>query len=245
MFSVVIPFFNEADNLEPLLTELLPVMQSLEEPFELLLVDDSSTDASLDIAKKMAAQDSRIRLLHLDPQQGQSGALAAGFRAVRGETVITLDADLQNDPKDIPRMVELASSYDVVCGIRQERQDSWVRRVSSRIANGIRNRVTGDSIEDVGCSLRVVRSDLLYRVPVFSSMHRFLPTLLRMAGGSVTQVPVRHRPRLGGESKYGIGNRAWRGLVDLCGVRWLQRRHVDFGAAEELTQNSGPSADSG
>lgn len=236
MFSVVIPFFNEEDNLEPLLEELLPVMQSLGEPFEVLLVDDSSTDASLGIASKMAEQDARIRVLHLDPQQGQSGALATGFRAVHGERVITLDADLQNDPNDIPKMVEMASSYDVVCGIRQERQDTWVRRVSSRVANRIRNRVTGDSIDDVGCSLRVVRADLLDRVPVFSSMHRFLPTLLRMAGGSVTQVPVRHRPRLEGESKYGIGNRAWRGLVDLWGVRWLQRRHVDLGAAEEFAR---------
>ncbi len=238
-FSVVIPFFNEEQNLQPLLEELVPVMESLDGSFEVLLVDDASTDGSLAAAKTLAAEDPRLRLLHLERQQGQSGALAAGFRAARGQRVITLDADLQNDPADLPRMVEASSSYDVVCGIRQERRDSWVRKVSSRIANGIRNRVTRDSIEDVGCSLRVVRADLLERVPVFSSMHRFLPTLLRMAGGTVTQLPVRHRPRLEGESKYGIGNRAWRGLVDLFGVRWLQRRHVDPAGARELTPRAG------
>ena len=234
--SVVIPFFNEEANLSPLLEELVPVLVSVDRSFEVILVDDGSTDGGRAVATSQLRDDPRIRLLRLRENQGQSAALAVGFRAARGEMVVTLDADLQNDPGDIPRMLELSGEWDVVCGIRQDRRDTWLKRVSSRIANSIRNWLTGDTIEDVGCSLRIIRAELLSCVPLFSGMHRFLPTLLRNAGGRVIQVPVSHRARLRGESKYGIGNRAWRGLIDLFGVRWLERRRIDMRRVEEVTR---------
>ena len=135
-------------------------------------------------------------------------------------------------------MLELCGEWDVVCGIRRDRRDSRLKKVSSRIANSIRNRLTGDTIEDVGCSLRIIRAELLASMPLFSGMHRFLPTLLRNAGGRVIQVPVGHRARLHGESKYGLGNRFWHGLIDLFGVRWLQRRQIDTRRVEEITKCS-------
>jgi glycosyltransferase involved in cell wall biosynthesis len=173
---------------------------------------------------------------------GQSAALDAGFRFARGEIVVTLDADLQNDPADIPRLLERIGEFDVVSGVRARRQDSWVRRVSSRVANRVRNRVTHESVTDVGCTLRAARVEYLRRIHVFNGMHRFLPTLLRMEGARVTEVPVNHRPRLHGQPKYNIRNRIWRALMDLFGVRWMQTRWVDRRISEEIdVWNTTPS----
>ena len=176
----------------------------------------------------------RLRILRQPTNQGQSAAFAAGFRHARGEIIATLDADLQNDPADLPRMLAELEGCDVVCGVRTDRHDSFVRRASSRIANGVRNRLTGESITDVGCSLRVMRARHARRVQMFDGMHRFLPTLLRMEGARITEVPVSHRPRLRGVSKYGIQNRLWRALADLFAVRWMQRRWIDREAAAEV-----------
>jgi hypothetical protein len=158
--------------------------------------------------------------------------------------VVTLDADLQNDPADVPRLLaEIAGPCDVVCGVRVERQDTWVRRLSSRIANAVRNRLTGEAIADVGCTLRVMPTALAARVPLFDGMHRFLPTLLRLSGGRLREVPVHHRPRRHGRTKYGIHNRLWRGIADLFAVRWMQRRWIDPRWVEEVepwsTRSSG------
>jgi len=246
--SLVIPVYNEEENLPVLHAEIQQAMEKVGRPWEVLYVDDGSTDGTPAVLSGLAGQDRHVRILRQRRNHGQSAALDAGFRFARGEVVVTLDADLQNDPADIPRLLERIDDYDVVSGVRARRQDSWVRKVSSRIANGIRNRVTHESVTDVGCTLRAARAEYLRRIPVFNGMHRFLPTLLRMEGARVTEVPVNHRPRLHGQPKYNIRNRIWRALMDLFGVRWLQTRWVDRRISEEIdvwnTTASGSSSDS-
>ena len=233
--SIVIPLYDEADNLEPLAAELRAALEGLAYGYEVLFVDDGSRDDSPAVLARLAAADSRLRILRRPDNQGQSAAFAAGFRHARGELIATLDADLQNDPADLPRLLARIEGCDVVCGVRADRHDSWVRRASSRIANAVRNRLTGESITDVGCSLRVMRARHARRVPFFEGMHRFLPTLLRLEGARrIVEVPVSHRPRLRGVSKYGIHNRLWRALADLFAVRWMQRRWIDRDSAVEV-----------
>lgn len=246
--SLVIPVYNEEENLPVLHGEIREAMAAVGRPYEVIYVDDGSTDGSPAILSGLAREDPHVRVLRQRRNSGQSAALDAGFRFARGEVVVTLDADLQNDPADIPRLLERIGEHDVVSGVRARRQDSWVRKVSSRIANNIRNRVTHESVTDVGCTLRAARAEYLRRIPVFNGMHRFLPTLLRMEGARVTEVPVNHRPRLHGQPKYNIRNRIWRALMDLFGVRWLQTRWVDRRISEEIevwnTIPSGSASDS-
>lgn len=231
--SIVVPFYNEADNVEPLHRELDAVLAELPGGVEFVYVDDGSRDDTRERLLALAKRDRRIRVLRLEPNSGQSAALEAGFRAVRGELTVTLDGDLQNDPADIPRLLGLAERFDVVNGVRVDRRDGLVRRLSSRLGNGFRNWVTHESVTDVGCSLRAMRSAPLKRVKLFRGMHRFLPTLLRMEGATVTEIPVSHRPRRHGSSKYGIGNRALVGFVDVLAVRWMQGRVQRYDALEE------------
>jgi len=247
--SVVVPLFNEAENLRPLAGEIAAALAPGGLDYELLFVDDGSTDASPRVLAELAAADRRVRVLRLARNSGQSAALCIGFRHARGALTATLDADLQNDPADLPGMLDaLGDDCDVVCGVRARRRDSWVRRVSSRVANGVRNRLTGESITDVGCTLRVLRTEFVRELPMFTGMHRFLPTLLRMDGARIREVPVNHRPRLHGEAKYNIRNRIWRALVDLFAVRWMQKRWIDRKAVEEVrewtSRPSGSSSDS-
>ncbi len=233
--SIVVPAFNEAENLEPLHRDIRSSLGDLEIDHEILFVDDGSTDSTPRILDRIATHDPSVRIVRLTRNSGQTAAFAAGFRAAKGEVIATLDADLQNDPADLPRLLAELEDCDVVCGVRQNRRDGWLRRVSSRIANGVRNRLTDESITDVGCSLRVFRRTLVEDLPLFTGMHRFLPTLLRLQGGRIREVPVHHRPRLHGESKYGVRNRLWVGLADLFAVRWMQRRWIDRTAAVEVT----------
>ncbi len=240
--SVVIPVYNEEENLPVLAEEIRAAMATVGRPYEVVLVDDGSTDTSPAVMARLAREDGRVRIVRQRRNQGQSAAFDAGFRHARGAIVVTLDADLQNDPADIPRLLERMDGADVVSGVRAKRQDNWVRRVSSKIANRIRNRVTHESVTDVGCTLRAMRIEYLRRIPVFNGMHRFLPTLLRMEGARVTEVPVNHRPRLHGQPKYNIRNRIFRALADLFGVRWMQSRWIDRGLAEEVdVWNTTPS----
>jgi dolichol-phosphate mannosyltransferase len=234
--SVVVPAFDEEESLPVLAREIRAALDGAGIPFELLLVDDGSTDRTLEVMRELARRDPAIRVLRQRPNQGQSAALAAGWRHARSPVVVTLDADLQNDPADVPRLLAaLEEGYDVVSGVRVERRDSALRRLSSRIANGVRNRLTGDAVTDVGCTLRACRTELLRDLPLFTGMHRFLPTLLRLQGGRVTEIPVGHRPRRFGRTKYGIHDRLWRGIADLMAVRWLQRRWIDRRTVEEVT----------
>jgi glycosyltransferase involved in cell wall biosynthesis len=226
--SVVVPVFNEADNIEPLHRELDAALAGVEGAVEFIYVDDGSRDGSDERLLELAKRDQRVRAIRFDGNQGQSAALDAGFRAVKGEVTVTLDADLQNDPADIPRLLEALGRADVVNGVRIDRQDSWVRKISSSIANGFRNWVTRESVTDVGCALRVMRSSYLREVKLYRGMHRFLPTLLRMEGATVVEVPVSHRPRRHGVSKYGISNRLFVGLVDVFAVRWMQKRALRY-----------------
>jgi dolichol-phosphate mannosyltransferase len=248
--SLVIPVFNEEENLPILAAEIREALAPLGRPYEVIYVDDGSTDRSPEVLREIAREDSAVRIVRQRRNAGQSAALDAGFRFARGAIVVTLDADLQNDPADIPLLLSKLDGYDVVAGVRTRRQDDWVRRVSSKIANGIRNRATDESITDVGCTLKAFRTEYLRRIPMFTGMHRFLPTLLRMEGARVTEVPVHHRPRLHGQPKYGIGNRIWKALADLFAVRWMQKRWIDRRLSEEIdvwTTNSlstpGPPSD--
>lgn len=234
--SIVVPAYNEAENLPILVSEIRKALSWADSTYEILLVDDASTDASNRVMRQLATANDHVRVVRHDDNLGQSAALVSAFERARGAIVVTLDADLQNDPADIPRLLEELDDCDVVCGIRARRQDSWLRKVSSRIANGARNWMTAESIRDVGCSLRAYRTEYLRLLPVFDGMHRFLPTLLRLNGARIREIEVNHRPRRFGKSKYGVNNRLWRGIVDLFGVRWLQKRWIDRSMARELFQ---------
>lgn len=226
LLSVVVPVFNEEDNVAPLAEEILSAFERIDGECELILVDDASTDGTAEALRQTASELSRPVFHRLNC--GQSAAVASGFRVARGEWVATLDGDGQNDPADIPAMLARAmrEGVDCVTGVRATRRDNFVRKVSSRVANGFRDWVTGDKVSDSGCGIRVVRRSALGEVPVFNGMHRFLPTLLRGQGYQVVEQPVNHRERLRGVSKYGVGNRLWRGIRDCFGVRWYLKRAV-------------------
>ncbi len=230
---MVIPVYNEAESLPILWEELERVLGTGGWPAEVIFVDDGSTDGSAEVIRGFARGDRRLRLLSLAANTGLSAALAAGFTHARGRIVVTLDSDLQNDPGDIPRLLAHLGDWDAVSGWRAGRRDPWLRRVSSRIANGVRNRVTRETIKDSACTLRAVHRRCIPDLPLFQGFHRFVPTLLRMAGHRVLEVPVNHRPRRFGVSKYGIRNRAWRAFQDLLAVRWMQSRRLRYEIIED------------
>lgn len=237
-YSIILPCFNEEGALPPLVAEVDGVFRALGKPFEVVVVDDCSTDGTARVAGELSRQNPAVRLVRHLRNCGQSAAVATGFRAARGRVLVTLDADGQNDPHDLPRLIERLTDVDVVIGVRARRHDSWVRKVSSRIGNGFRNLVTGDQVRDAGCALRVLTSDVARELPVFNGLHRFLPTLARYQGFAVAEVEVNHRPRTSGVSKYGIGNRAFRGIYDCFAMRWWRARAVParrFDAAAETT----------
>lgn len=224
--TVVVPVFNEVDNVAPLVEEIAGALTCIDGGFEIVVVDDASTDGTRESLLALAHPALRVLLHRINC--GQSAAVASGIRAARGQWVATLDGDGQNDPADLPDMLERAMDENVHCvtGVRRRRQDNAVRRLSSRVANRFRDWITGDRVTDSGCGVRVVRRDALVEVPVFNGMHRFLPTLLRAQGFSVAEHLVNHRERRTGVSKYGVGNRLWRGIRDCFGVRWYVRRAV-------------------
>lgn len=236
--SLIIPAYNEAENVPVLAKEIEDVLAPSRWSYEVIFVDDGSTDDSWTVMKDLASADPTIRPLRLTRNSGQSAALVAGIRRARGRVVVTLDADLQNDPADIPEMVEALENNDVdlVSGVRANRRDTWLRRVSSRIANRVRDRVLHDGITDVGCSLKAYRRAALEDLPQFTGMHRFLPALVQLHGGSVMELPVHHRARLHGLPKYNVRNRLWRGIHDLLAVRWMQKKWIRRQNVEELTE---------
>lgn len=228
LLSVVVPAYNEEENIEPLLRELVARLEEIGKPFEILLVDDGSADRGPEIARALARQEARLRVLRLLERSGQSAAFDAGFRAARGELIVTMDADLQNDPADLRGLLDALPGWDAVVGWRRVRRDSWLKRVSSRLSNAIRNRVSGDRIIDTGCSLKLFRREALRSIKMYDGMHRFLPTLLRLEGLRVREVPVNHRPRVRGRSKYNVRNRAVRAFLDLLAVRWMRARRLRY-----------------
>ena len=224
MVSIVCPFYNEKENLRSLYLELKKAMGRLSEPWEILFVDDGSNDGGGEELKPLLHPEEPIRLIELDRHGGQSAALYAGFQAARGEVVATLDADLQNPPEEIPRLVDLIRDCDIVAGIRQKRQDGWLKKASSRAANRIRQRVLGDHIQDIGCTLRVCRREALKVFYPIRGMHRFYLAVAEAEGFRIKQVPVEHRPRTRGRSKYGFFDRFLAGIRDLVVFRRLLKK---------------------
>ncbi len=225
-FSVIIPAYNEAENLPGLMRELHDAMGRLHGDFEVIVIDDGSVDDTYPVLRDLKGRFPAIRIIKFKKNCGQSAALQAGIRHSVGDLIVTMDADGQNDPRDIEKLLEHLPENDVIAGVRTDRRDSLVKLASSRIANAVRNWLTNEDIVDTGCSLKMFRADVLKRVPMYDGMHRFLPTLCRMHGARVRQVPVSHRPRTRGKSKYGISNRAFRALVDALAVRWMTRRGI-------------------
>lgn len=233
--SIVVPLFNEVGNLRPLHDELRQTLDRLGVTWEVIWVDDASTDGSLELLRELAAAaPGQQRVFSMARNGGQSAALDAGFRAARFTQLVTLDADGQNDPADIPRLLTGLVHADLVCGVRARRRDSWLRRLSSRIANWVRRRILRDSVADTGCSLKAFRTEALDRVRMFRGAHRFLPMLLELDGFQATQLPVNHRERQAGVSKYGVRNRAVAGLLDALAVRWMQSRQLSYQCRELL-----------
>jgi dolichol-phosphate mannosyltransferase len=226
--SIVIPVYNEAENLEPLLEELTGILNQLDKTSEIICVNDASTDDSLGILNRLAAKFPQLRILTHGINSGESAGQATGFRSAAGDVIITMDADMQNDPGDIPRLLKaLTGEVACVCGVRKIREDDAVRRVSSYIANKFRNFITGDAVSDAGCTFRAIRRPVLREMIVFNGMHRFLSTILRAQCYRVVEIPINHRARHAGQSKYGIGNRLWRGILDCFAMRWYKARAVN------------------
>jgi dolichol-phosphate mannosyltransferase len=216
--------------------ELRPVLERLGIAFEVVFVDDGSQDTSAEIIRRLRERDARVRLVRLKANAGETAATDAGFKAARGRTVVTMDGDLQNDPADIPRLLAQLDRWDAVCGWRVNRGDgdSLVRRVSSRVGNRVRNWVSDERIEDSGCTFRAFRRECLRGLTLYRGFHRFIPTLLRLRGYRVMEMPVAHRPRRFGRSKYGVMNRAFVALVDVLVVRWMKSRRLRYEVAEDL-----------
>src|SRR2546427_11737698 len=235
--SLVVPLYDERESLPLLVEEIGRALGARARwTYEIVAVDDGSTDGSLDVLKALKRDHPELHVVAFAHNAGQTAAFAAGFQAARGRVIVTLDADLQNDPADVPALVaELErSGATAVVGYRTNRHDSGWKRLQSRIANGVRNRLNRETIRDTGCSLKAFRADAVRALPLFDGMHRFLPTLIRMGGGTVVEVPVRHRPRRFGRTKDGMWNRVFRSLADALAVRWMQRRALRYRIREEL-----------
>jgi glycosyltransferase involved in cell wall biosynthesis len=230
--SLVIPAYNEQENIEPLLSRVAGALSQLTCGYEVLIVDDGSTDATPQLLREAMTKYPWLRVLRLAKNSGQTTAFDAGFKAARGQVIATIDADLQNDPEEIPRLLPLLDGCDMIAGWRQKRNDTWRRRVQSRIANGIRNWISQETIRDSACSLKLYRRHCLQGLQLYNGMHRFMPTLVKMRGYAVREEPVKHSPRHAGTAKYGLRNRAWRAFVDLLAVRWMKGRYIRYQVTE-------------
>jgi dolichol-phosphate mannosyltransferase len=221
--SVVVPLFNEEENVPILQAELTAALSGLD--YEIIFVDDGSIDQTV----QRIAPDPRVRLLQFERNAGQSAAMYAGLNSARGNVAVLIDGDLQNDPADIPRLLaEIERGADLVCGYRAQRKDTVVKRITSRVANFVRSRFTKDGVRDTGCTLKAMKRECVTALLPFKGMHRFIPALVKGAGYRLVEIPVNHRPRKFGESKYGLGNRALRATTDMFGVRWLLSRRLNY-----------------
>jgi glycosyltransferase involved in cell wall biosynthesis len=235
--SVVLPCHNEQDNLRALITALRDAIEPLKISYEIVITDDCSTDNSWTLLKEFAASDKRIRVQRFVKNAGQSAALWAGMKAARGKFIITLDADLQNDPRDVPLFLDGLKQFDCVCGSRvaaRGQGDNFIRIASSRIANWVRNKLSGETISDAGCCYRAFKRECIANLKFFKGMHRFLPTLFKIEGYTVTEIPVRHNPRAGGKTHYGVWNRLFASFYDLLAVRWMKKRMFRFEVGERV-----------
>ena len=238
--SLVIPAYNEAEVVPELLARVEPALRAIDKPFEVIIVDDGSTDATPRLLAEAMHERPWLRVIRMRRNAGQSAAFEAGFAAARGEVIATIDADLQNDPEEIPRLLPLLHGYDMVTGWRKERQDTPFRRWQSRQANRIRNWITQETVQDSASSLKLYRAPAIKGIKLFRGAHRYFPTLVKMRGYSVYETPVKHSHRFAGTAKYGFRNRAFVGVVDLFGVRWMKKRYLQYQASEIR-----PAADNG
>lgn len=237
-YSIVIPIKNEEDNIKELIEELEPVMNQLKLPWELICIDDGSTDQSLSILQSLCKQKTYLRVLTFSRNFGQSSAFAAGFEAARGEFVITLDGDRQNDPADIPLLTSAVIDCDLVVGWRIHRRDPRSKRWISKLSNAVRSRVCQDGMHDTGCSLKIYRRSALKKIKMYKGMHRFLPALFLIEGFRIKEVPVKHRERTKGKTKYHFLNRSVGPLLDLFAVWWMRRRALHHAIREEISHSS-------
>ena len=239
ILSVVAPCYNEQGNLIPLVTAIREALEPLKISYEIVIVDDVSRDDSWKILQQLGAADQRIRAVQLNRNCGQSAAVWAGIQAATGCYIATLDADLQNHPRELPRFLEAIQrgDSDCVCGSRvaaRAQGDSWVRQISSKIANGIRNRITHETVSDSACGYRIFKRTCATHLKFFKGMHRFMPTLFRIEGFIVTEIPISHHTRLTGQSNYGVMNRLFVTIYDLFAVRWMQKRMFRFEVKEQI-----------
>ena len=235
--SIVVPAYNEEESLRLLHEAVCRVLRRMEISYELILVDDGSRDRTWEVIEELHGEDPNTRGLKLRFNCGETAAGEAGIRLARGRYVVTMDADLQNDPADLPRLLETmqAGGWDMVCGSRvHNRRDNFIRRISSRIANRVRNWVSDEDISDAGCTYRIFRRDRMDRIKFYRGMHRFLPTLFRIEGHRVCEVPVTHHPRVAGRSKYGVWNRVFAATADLLAVRWMKKRHIRYEIEQDM-----------
>ncbi len=235
--SVVIPCHNEEENLPALFAALRPALAALGRSYEIIVTDDCSRDASWKVLQDLAAGDPSVRLQRLASNCGESAASWAGIKAARGRFIATLDADLQNDPRDLPKFFQALERFDCVCGARvaaRGQTDGFVRSASSRLANWVRNGLSGETISDSGCTYRVFKRECVASLKYFEGMHRFLPTLIKLEGFSVTEIPISHHPRVAGRSHYGVWNRLFASLYDLFAVRWMKTRMFPISVGEKI-----------
>jgi len=220
---VIVPLFNEEENMSILQSELRAALAGVDH--EIIFVDDGSIDRTAERVEKAP----NVRVIRFAKNGGQSAAIYAGLQAANGAVAVLIDGDLQNDPVDIPRLLaEISRGADLVCGYRARRKDTLVKRLTSRIANAVRSRYTKDGVRDTGCTLKAMRRECVSALVPFKGMHRFIPALIKAAGYRLVEIPVAHRPRRFGQSKYGLGNRALRATIDMFGVRWLLSRRLNY-----------------
>ena len=235
--SLVVPCYNEEGNLRELMKAIRAAVEPMRIPYEVVITDDCSKDQSWEILKELASADERIRVQRFEFNCGESAAQWAGMKISRGKILVTLDADLQNDPKDLPKLLEALRQYDCACGTRVESRkqgDSFVRVASSRIANWVRNKLSGENISDAGCCYRAFKRECITDLKFFKGMHRFMPTLFKIEGFTVTEVPVTTNPRFAGQSNYGVWNRLFASFYDLLAVRWMKKRMFKYQIAEKI-----------
>ena len=235
--SLVIPCYNEEGNLRALIAAIREAIEPLKVSYEVVITDDCSKDGSWAILKELAAADPRIRVQRFEYNCGESAASWAGLKAASGKYLVTLDADLQNDPRDLPKFLEALKGYDCVCGTRVESRgqgDNFIRIASSRIANAVRNGLSGEQISDAGCTYRAFKRECVSNLKFFKGMHRFLPTLFKIEGHTVTEIAVSNNPRFAGQSNYGVWNRLFASFYDLLAVRWMKKRMFKYKVAERI-----------
>lgn len=233
-YSVVVPLKNEEENIHALVAEIEPVMQALKQPWELIAIDDGSTDGTKAAILSLKKQKPFLRLISFDKNYGQTSAFDAGFRSAKGKIIITLDGDLQNDPKDIPLLLEKMKDHDLVVGWRHQRKDPISKKITSKLANWVRGSFCSDGVKDTGCSLKAYRKSCFDKIKLYHGMHRFLPALFAMEGFRITQVPVNHRERTKGQTKYNFFNRSFNTVADMLAVRWMQSRRLRYQIKEDL-----------